>query len=218
MRCDRFREAASARLDGEPIGMAVSALDHHLATCVQCARWVDEATRLTRAARLGSVDVPDLADAIVQAMALPAGRVLRRRRLLRWAVTLVGVVQLGLATPALFGTTIGMTMSVHAAHESAAWNAALGLALIACALQPRRALGVLAVIATFVGVLAILSIRDVASGAVDATRLASHASAVLGLGLVFALSRSEQALPPPGDQQPVRGSDQGGRRRLRGVA
>ena len=54
MRCDRFREAASARLDGEPIGMSSSALDHHLATCANCAAWAAEATRLTRLARLGA--------------------------------------------------------------------------------------------------------------------------------------------------------------------
>ena len=195
--------------------MAVSALDHHLDTCVQCAAWLAEATRLTRLARVNRVDVPDLSDAILAAVVLPAGRVLRWRRRLRWLLVVVGVVQLGVAAPALFGDSIGMVMSAHAAHETAAWNAALGIALLATALQPRRASGVLAIMGTFVAVLTLLSIRDVASGAVDATRLLSHAGIVVGLVLVAALSRAERALPPPGDG--VAG-EVGGQGHLRGVA
>ena len=213
MKCDRFREAASARLDDEPIGMATSALDHHLATCVDCARWLEDATRLGRTVRVASTHVPDLSEQILADAVLPARRVLRRRNQLRVALALVGLVQLGLAAPSLFGADIAMAMSVHATHEAAAWSAALGIALIATATKPARASGVLFVLATFVGVLALLSIRDVASGAVELPRLATHLAAVAGLGLVALLSRAERALPPA--PEVAAGSD---RSRLRGVA
>jgi predicted anti-sigma-YlaC factor YlaD len=196
MRCDRFREGASARLDGEPIGMSSSALDHHLATCANCAAWLAEATRLTRLARLGAADQPDIADQVLAVTVLPAGRVLRRRRWLRLALAVTGLVQLGLSLPSVFGDSIGMAMSVHATHETAAWNCALAVALLATALQPRRAGGVLAVLATFVGVLALLSVRDVASGVVTVGRLATHLGAVAGLVFTAALARVERALPP----------------------
>ncbi len=196
MKCDRFREAASARLDGEPIGMSASVLDYHLATCADCARWVEAAIRLTRHTRVGTADTPDLVDRILDGAVLPIRRVLRWRRWLRVALVVVGLAQLVVALPSLFGGSIDMAMSTHAAHETAAWNVALGAAFLATALRPGRASGVLAPLAAFVGVLAVLSVRDIASGEVAAGRLATHLGIVAGLALVYALARSERALPP----------------------
>ena len=176
--------------------MSVSVLDHHLATCADCARWIEAATRLTRHTRLGTADTPDLVDRILDGAVLPISRVLRGRRWLRGALVAVGLVQLGVALPSLFGGSIDMAMSTHAAHETAAWNVALGAAFLATAWRPRRASGVLAPLAVFVGVLAALSVRDVASGEVAAGRLATHLGIVAGLGLVYALARAERALPP----------------------
>ena len=195
--------------------MAASALDHHLNSCTDCARWIDEATRLTRLARLGGSTVPNLSEQILAGAALPARRVLRRRSLLRVGLAVVGVVQLLLAVPSLFGSNIGMTMSSHATHEAAAWSAALGIAMLATAIKPLRAAGVLSVLATFVGVLTLLSIRDLASGAVDLERLATHLAAVVGLILVAAIVRAERALPPA--REPGVHTDQQ-RGKLRGVA
>jgi len=192
--------------------MATSALDHHLATCPDCARWLEDATRLTRTVRISATTVPDLSDQILGDAVLPTRKVLRRRNRLRVGLALVGVVQLIIAIPALFGTDLAMPMATHATHEAAAWSAALGIALLATAFRPARAAGVLAVLATFVGVLTLLSIRDLASGAVELPRLATHLAAVAGLALVALLSRAERALPPAPEtavETP---------RRLRGVA
>lgn len=220
MRCDRFREAASARLDGEPIGMSASGLDHHLATCANCARWASDATRLTRHARLGTADVPDLADRITADVVLPARRVLRRRALLRVALTLAGIVQLIIALPALFGDSIGMAMSAHASHEAAAWNLALAAAFLATATAPRRAAGLIPLLATFVVILASLSVRDVAAGVVSVGRLSTHAAAIVGLLLVLLLDRAERAVPPGRFPKTGAAGDgaESGRGKLRGVA
>lgn len=202
MRCDRFREAASARLDGEPPGLPDPALDRHLSTCTDCARWVDEATRLTRLARLGPIQVPDLAAAIAADVAVPARRARRLRLAVRVALLLVALVQVGIAVPELTGTGVGMAMHVHAAHEGGAFNLAIGVALGLCVLRPRRASGLIVLLASFLAVLAVLSIRDVAAGAVPLARLATHLAALAGLGLVVLLERGERALPqdgPPGD-------------------
>src|SRR5436305_6912535 len=94
VRCDRFREAVSARLDGEPLGMSAAALDAHLASCLDCARWADAAARVTRHARLDVRPVPDLSAQIAARVALPARRVLRRRYLLRAGLLLAGLAQL----------------------------------------------------------------------------------------------------------------------------
>jgi predicted anti-sigma-YlaC factor YlaD len=222
VRCDRFRAAASARLDGEPIGMSAATLDAHLATCVDCARWVERATQLTRQLRLGQPAVPELSGTITTDIALPAGRVLRRRLWLRAALALVGIAQLAIAVPALPGDSLGMSMSLHAAHETAAWNLAIGVALLACVLRPRRATGLLPLLGTFVITLGVLCVRDLAAGAVPVSRVATHLVALAGLVLLVALDRAERALPPhradaSGERNSGRDSDSGGAH-LRGVA
>jgi predicted anti-sigma-YlaC factor YlaD len=170
--------------------------------------------------RLGTVSVPDLAEAIITGVALPARRVLLRRFLLRLALVVVGAVQLGIAVPALTGDSLGMAMSTHAAHEGAAWNLAIGVAFLAAALAPRRASGLIPLLGTFIVVLTALSVRDVAAGAVSLGRVATHLAAVAGLLLLLAVDRAERALPPgrftAGDGAGERERGSGGN--LRGVA
>jgi predicted anti-sigma-YlaC factor YlaD len=45
--CDGYRQALSARLDGEDPGMAEDALKAHLFSCTDCRAWVDAAERLS---------------------------------------------------------------------------------------------------------------------------------------------------------------------------
>ena len=196
MRCDRFREAQSARLDGEPVGVSPDALDAHVDRCLECAEWAAAAERVTRLARLDVTPVPDLADRITADVAEPARRVLRRRHVLRVALLVVGLVQVGIGVPALLDTSMGMAMSAHASHESAAWNLALGTSFVAAAWVPRRAAGLIPLLAVFTGVLAVLSVRDLADGAVTVARLATHLAVVAGLALLVVLDRSQRALPP----------------------
>jgi predicted anti-sigma-YlaC factor YlaD len=176
--------------------MSASGLDAHLAACPDCARWEAEAVRLTRQARLSTLAVPDLADSITTDVVLPTRRVLRRRLLLRLALVLVGFVQLGIAIPQIAGTGVGMAMSEHAAHEGAAWSIAIAVAFLAAAMTPRRAAGLVPLLATFIVVLVVLSIHDFAAGAVPLDRLLTHIAALAGLLLLIAIDRAERALPP----------------------
>ncbi|MEO8889808.1 MAG: zf-HC2 domain-containing protein [Jatrophihabitantaceae bacterium] len=219
MRCDRFREAASARLDGEPIGLSASVLEQHLATCLDCAGWIETATRLTRQIRLNPADGPDLAASITADVVLPTRRVMRRRLVLRVTLVLVGLIQLAIAVPAISGDSIGMAMSMHAAHEGAAWNLAIGVAFLASALHPRRAAGLIPLLLTFILVLGALSVHDVAADAVSIARLSTHLAALAGLLLLIGLDRAERALPP-GRFSAAAGADdsRSGHGKLRGVA
>jgi len=196
VRCDRFREAASARLDGESAGVPATSLDQHSATCPDCARWLADATRLTRQVRLSTVDMPDLSARILADVVLPTRRVLRRRLVLRAALALVAVTQLAIALPSLVGVGVGMPMSPHLAHESAAFDIAVGVAFLAAALAPRRAAGLVPLLATFVLVLAVLSVHDLIDGEVTTARELTHLATVFGLVLLVILDRTERALPP----------------------
>jgi predicted anti-sigma-YlaC factor YlaD len=207
----------SARLDDEPLGMSAAALDAHLASCLDCARWTDAAARVTRLARLDVRPVPDLSEQIAAQVTLPVRRVLRRRHLLRLGLLLAGLAQLVIGLPALTGDSIGMTMSAHGAHEAAAWNLAIGVAFVAAASLPRRAAGLVPLLATFLVVLGALSVRDLAAGSVTAGRLATHLAVLVGLVLLLGLDRAERALPP-GRVRASRDHDAGDGTDLRTVA
>ena len=120
-------------------------LDEHLAGCQECSAWLDVATRAGRLLRVSGTTPPDLSEQILRHAALPAARVLRRRRALQLGLVLAAAVQWALAVPGLWGENIGMAaamgMGAHQAHESAAWNVAVGAALLAVALRPARAAG-----------------------------------------------------------------------------
>ncbi len=221
MTCARFREAASARLDGEPLGMSATALEHHLAACPNCAEWVATAQRAGRGLRISSSMPPDLSEQILAEVVLPASRLRRRRWLVRCGLALLGFVQWALAMPALFGQNMampGMAAATHAAHESAAWNLAMGASFLAVAVRPARAIGTLPILAPFVGVLSVLSIPDLLAGAVQLTRLASHLGVLGGLVLVALLSRAERLPGPRSLAAGAGGGEQVTPRRSRGVA
>ncbi len=197
--------------------MSTAALENHLTTCTECARWSNATTRLTRLARLGLARVPDLSATIMADAVLPARRVLRRRRWLRLALLLVALGQLGIALPSLAGDAVGMVMSQHAAHEAAAWNLAIAVAFLGAVLAPRRAAGLVPLLATFVVVLSALSAHDIAAGSASPGRVVTHAAAVLGLVVLLLLDRAERALPPGSFAAAVRDPVEDGRP-LRGVA
>ncbi len=210
VRCERFREAVSARLDDEPLGMSPVGLDAHLAWCSDCARWAETAARVTRLSRLDVRPVPDLSEAITEDIVLPARRVMRRRRRLQYGLLAAGLAQVVIAIPAVVGDSIGMQMSMHAAHEAAAWNLAIGAAFVAAALVPRRAAGLIPLLGTFLVVLGALSVRDLVQNAVNGERLATHAAALVGLVLLIVLDRAERALPPAPAPAARRGTDEDG--------
>ncbi|MCW2522446.1 MAG: hypothetical protein JWO63_781 [Frankiales bacterium] len=201
MTCERYREAASAQLDGEPLGLPVSKLEGHLASCANCAAWLETASHLGRLYRVTGQNPPDLSAAVMSGVVLPVAKLRQHRRRLSIGLAVLGFVQWALALPSFFGDSVGMQMGLHAAHENAAWNLALGAAFLAVAMRPSRAAGTLPILTTFVVVLTALSIPDLAAHAVDGSRLASHIGVVLGLVLVTLMARSERSRPHPAERQ-----------------
>lgn len=224
VECAQYRQAASARLDGEAMGLSAAALDAHLASCAECAAWLARATALTRALRMGTADVPDLTDAILRRTPMPRPRRDRPSAtvLLRAALGVAGAIQLVTSLPALAGDGMAMTMSTHAAHESAAWNIAVAVGFLVVAAAPRRVVGVLPMLATFVLVLAVLSAPDLVNGHVTLGRLATHAGALLGVAAMAGLHRLQRPRTAPpeayADNDTADAGDDPPGRRLRGVA
>jgi predicted anti-sigma-YlaC factor YlaD len=190
MHCDRFREAASARMDGEGSPVPAAALDEHLAGCPACASWAAAAATVTRRARLAPAPaVPDLTAVVLAALPdrLPGAAAAARARLVSTAVRLallaVGVAQIGLATPSLLHGAGAMSAPVHMAHETGAWNLGLAVAFLACAAAPRLAAGTLPFLVTFTVVLTVTTVGDLEAGHVHADRVVGHLLLVVGLVL-----------------------------------
>jgi predicted anti-sigma-YlaC factor YlaD len=191
MPCSEFREAASARLDGEPLGMPGRELDQHLAACASCAAWAEDAARVTRRARLAPAPaVPDLTAAVLAGLPreLPGVAAAARSRLagtaLRLALFVVGAAQAGLAWPALASGTAAMSAPVHMAHETGAWNLGIAAAFLAVAAGPRLAAGALPFLGTFAALLVPVTVADLSAGHVHADRAVAHLLLVLGVVLV----------------------------------
>ena len=195
MQCARFREAISARLDDEPLGMSVPELDDHLDGCPGCAAWAQDAARVTRRARLArSPAIPDLTAAILSALPreLPGTAAAARTRVvdsaLRMALVAIGVAQAGLAWPALTSGSGAMSAPVHMAHESGAWSLAVAAAFLGAATWPGLAAGALLFLGSFAALLVPVTIADLLAGHVHADRAVAHGLLVVGTLLVAVLA------------------------------
>ena len=191
MPCLRFREAISARLDGEALGMPAAELDGHLDGCAACTDWAARAGLVTRRARLAAAPaVPDLTATVLAALPreLPGVAAAARSRLvgtgLRLALLVIGAAQAGLAWPALTSGRASMSAPVHMAHETGAWNLGLAVAFLAVAAAPRLAAGALPFLGTFTALLVTVTLADLWAGHVPADRAAVHLLVIAGLALV----------------------------------
>jgi len=88
MNCERYREAASVRLDDEPPGIPASAPDGHRARRAACGQWVQGAPRISQHGPLSAGSAQDVSAGIVGQVLVPARRVARCRRLLRIVLAL----------------------------------------------------------------------------------------------------------------------------------
>lgn len=187
MQCETYREAVSARLDGEPLGMPAAALDEHLAACPACAAWADAAARLTR--RVRPLPAPDLTAAVltaVQQEQAPPGR--RTENLLRLLLAGLGVAQAVLAWPAIAFGGGSMPAPVHMTHETGAWNLGVAAAFLAVALAPRLAAGALPFLGSFCALLVALTTDDLIAGRVPPERAVSHLLLLAGVGLIATIA------------------------------
>lgn len=208
MRCQPYRDAVSARIDGEDPGMADRLIDGHLQRCGPCREFASATMALRQRVAVRVADaVPDLT-ASVMATAAPLRRAARgdasARSVVgssgavagpargshwsRWALLVVGLSQLVVAVPPMiFGYDAGASM--HAARELGAWNVALGAALLAVVLRPARAGGLV----PFAGALALTmvlgAVADLVSGRTAVVAESQHLLELVGLVLLWITAR-----------------------------
>jgi predicted anti-sigma-YlaC factor YlaD len=185
MNCSIYREAISARLDGEDPGIARTVVDAHLRGCASCRAYATYAAELQGALPFSRVDMPDLTASIV-------GRAVDdwdRRWLtlpIRIGLVFVGSGQLALAVPGLvFGSDDGAPL--HVAHEMGSWDLALAVGFLFAAWRPLRAVGLLPFVAVLSACLGVTAVVDLVNGRAVAVLETSHLLELIGTVLLWLL-------------------------------
>lgn len=195
--CDLVEEALSARLDGEQAQLSEPELTRHLADCPGCRAFEQQLHDLTRRARVRSLAPErDLTARVVAARAdnplgLPGGAWPIERLLL----LVLGLVQLLLSVPPLFGSDVAA--SLHVSREVGVTDVALAVGLLAAVWQPWRAAGMLPVVVTLGAGLACVALVDIVAGRVSAVGELPHLLAPVS---AFLLWRVRRRTPAPGGE------------------
>ena len=189
MQCDRFREAISARIDGEDAGLPDGALDAHLEDCADCRAWQQRAHAVTRRARLGGHFLDhDLTSHVLAAV--PAGATGRRRRLAQRAgLAAIAATQLAITVPLLL---LGHDHDAgrHAAHELGSFDLALAIAFAIGAIRPKLAAGLAWPCAIAAAGLTGTAVVDWIGGQTPGADEAQHLAAVAGALLLVWQART----------------------------
>lgn len=184
-RCDGYREALSARLDGEEPGVPTAQLDGHLDRCPGCRRWAAAAGGLAGRSELSRTGAAPPSE---------AGSPSPARHLLAWRAALAALAAGQLVT-AWAGLLGGGTHTGHATRELTSWDLGLAAGFLLLAWLPSRAWGALPVVAVIVALLASTSAADLVAGRADLGREWVHGLQVAGLGCLWVLAR--RAPRPP---------------------
>lgn len=186
--CEPYRDAISARTDGEASPVGDDALAAHLDACSSCTTFAAAVGGFGRRLRVIPAEaVPDHTFTILAAVQTPhRGRVRARHRQLRVVLALTGIAQLGLAIPLLVA---GSTRAGHATREVAIFQLALGIGFIVVAWRPTRAPGLLPVTAAVAVLATVTSLGGVLAGTASLVQETAHTLELTGAGLLWALDR-----------------------------
>jgi predicted anti-sigma-YlaC factor YlaD len=189
MRCDRFREAISAGIDGEDPGLPTAALDAHLRACADCRAWQERAHAVTRRARLGGPFLDhDLTSRVLAAVPV-ADTGGRLRFSQRGGLAAISVAQLAITVPLLL---LGHDhdAGTHAAHELGSFDLSLAIAFAVGAIRPSLAAGLAWPCAIAASGLAGTALIDWAGGQTPGADEAQHLVAVAGALLLIWQART----------------------------
>jgi predicted anti-sigma-YlaC factor YlaD len=186
MTCERWRDAISARADGEHVGIDERLVDAHLERCPACRDFAATAPALV-APRLVSPPPPDLSRRVARAAAV-ADRA-STPTLLRALLAVVAVEIIAVSVPALLGDE--QATSTHAARHLGAFAVAYGVGLLVVAARPARARTMLPVAAVLAGALVITSAVDLAQRRIPLVGEAAHVPELVSVVLIWLI-----AVPP----------------------
>lgn len=184
MSCDRFRDAISARADGEDAGLPDEEVDAHLVGCPACREFDSSARRMRRRLGVYPTDaVPDASRSIVQRTGYEDRR--QRAAAVRWLLATAAIAIIAMAVPDFLTSD----PHGHAVRHVGAFSLAYAAGLLMVAVRPARARTMLHVGIVLVAALAATTVYDVARGDVALFGESVHLVEVASVVLLWALSR-----------------------------
>lgn len=191
--CERWREALSARADGEHVDLDEALVDAHVAGCASCQSFRAGLERLHRAMRVAPADpVPDLTASIIAAAQADRRIHFTWTLALRWVLVVVAAVEMGMAFPDLLGRW-------HTGGELSTWGVATAIGFLAAAAAPRRAGAMLPMLICASSLTAFVSGRDIIEGRATVDSEAPHVLLLVGvivLALLWHRDRMENSPEP----------------------
>jgi predicted anti-sigma-YlaC factor YlaD len=183
-RCDHWRDAISARADGEEPGIEPRLIDAHLESCASCRGFERTVATMRRATLVQPAQqMPDLSRRVSKLAAI-ADRA-SSWSLVRLALGVVAVEILVLSVPSLLG---GGAADAHDARHLGAFTIAYAVSLLAVVVRPARARSVLPAALVLGGALVITAIVDVANGSIPIVAEATHLSELISVLLLWLLA------------------------------
>ena len=200
MRCDDARLALSARFDGEMLPVEAADLDDHLAECSACRRYESELAGLRRAGiAIPPVVSSALSDRVLAAIE-PDRSTSPQARTLRVALVTIAIAQTAIAIPELFRGGGGIT--AHQTRHLGVFSIALAAGFLFTALRPRRVGALLPLAAVLAAGLVVTGVLDAAAGRTPIAGESTHLLEVLGLALLWMLTRLERPRPQRDGSRP----------------
>lgn len=187
--CDRWREALSARADGEPPELDDRLLDAHLGRCAECRAFEHHLRDLGGTLAAAPTPGPDLAARVVRSAAAADRR--SRPALPRILLGVVAVEVIVLSVPPLVRSA-GAEGATHDARHLSAFSIAYAVGLLMVVWRPARARTILPVAGVLAGALFLTAAVDIAEGRVPLTGEAVHLPEMVSVVLVWLL-----AVPAP---------------------
>lgn len=195
MGCQTWREALSARLDAEPLGLDAALLDAHLAACAGCREYEAGLNRLHRMVRVSSADVvPDRTEEILAAAAERRMPRLGVVLVLRWLLVVIAAAEVGMSSPEFLSRW-------HTGGELGTWGIATGIGFLSVAARPQRAAGMFPMLACAALLTTYVSTRDVADGATFMSREWPHGLLLFGVAVLALIWRLAPEATEPGPRR-----------------
>jgi predicted anti-sigma-YlaC factor YlaD len=186
VRCERWRDAISARADGEDPGVDERSLTAHLTTCAGCRSFAASAGSPPEAVDGGGGEPPASLATTVARMAAIADRA-TTSSVVRGLLAVVAVEIIVMSTRALVLGDQHET-STHAARHLGAFTAAYGVGLLVVVARPARARTLLPVAAVVAGALVISAIVDLVQRRIPVLDEAAHLPEVVSVVLVWLIA------------------------------
>jgi predicted anti-sigma-YlaC factor YlaD len=201
MDCAAAREALSALLDDERLGVEREVLDAHLASCPRCRSWREDAHEVTRRFRLAPArTVASPGDELLASGARArAGGMPRRITLTRAALVAVALAQLVWVTVPALVLGSDHDAPIHVSHEMGSFDMAFAVGFLVAAVRPARAQGMRALVGAAALLLILTALIDLAAGRTGVSDEAPHLLALVG----WLLLRELATLMPAGTDHPA---------------